>query len=95
MDGTPSVLGEAIAGGVPVVASDLAGLAELLVDGRSGLLVPPGDAAALGAAVASVLADPTRAATMAEEARGVLDVLDLDRAAGRHRDWYAEAAADG
>lgn len=48
---------EAMAHGRPVVASAVGGLAELVVDGGTGLLVPPGDPAALRAAIEQLLAD--------------------------------------
>jgi glycosyltransferase involved in cell wall biosynthesis len=50
----------------PVVASRLGGVEELVDDGRTGLLVPPGDAEALGAAIARVLRDPELARRMGE-----------------------------
>ena len=49
---------EAMAHGRPVVASDVGGLRDLVVDGETGLLVPPGDVAALRAALERLLADP-------------------------------------
>lgn len=49
---------EAMAAAVPVVASACGGLPELVSSGRDGLLVPPGDARALAAAIAGLLADP-------------------------------------
>jgi len=55
---------EAQAAGVPVIASNAGGLPEAIADGRSGLLVPPGDAEALAAAMASLLADAPRRAAL-------------------------------
>ena len=49
---------EAMAAGRPVVASAVGGLADAVIDGRTGLLVPPEDAAALGAALERLLRDP-------------------------------------
>lgn len=46
-EGIPVVLIEAMSSGVPVIASDLSGIPELVVDGQTGLLTPPGDVAAL------------------------------------------------
>ena len=52
----------------PVVASRLGGVEELVEDGRTGLLVPPRDPAALADAIARVLLDPALARRMGEAA---------------------------
>lgn len=52
------VLLEALALGVPAVATDVGGTRELLDDGQTGLIVPPGDAVALAAAVGRLLTSP-------------------------------------
>ena len=49
---------EAMAHGRPVVATDVGGLRDLVVDGKTGILVPPGDAAALRTALQRLLGDP-------------------------------------
>lgn len=66
------VLVEAMAAGVPVVASDIAGYREVVRDGRDGLLVPPGDHAALAAALHRVLSERSLAQSLraAGRARG-------------------------
>jgi glycosyltransferase involved in cell wall biosynthesis len=56
-EGMPSTLMEAMATGVAVVATDVGGTSELIVDGESGLLVPPYDAPALVRALAGLLDD--------------------------------------
>jgi glycosyltransferase involved in cell wall biosynthesis len=56
-EGFGVVCAEAMAHGRPVVASDVGGLRDLVVDGETGLLVPPGDIAALRAALERLLAD--------------------------------------
>lgn len=56
---------EAMAAGRAVVASAVGGLAEAVVDGRSGLLVPPGDAVALAAALEQLLREPALRARLA------------------------------
>jgi phosphatidylinositol alpha-mannosyltransferase len=55
------VLVEAMAAGRPIVASDISGYRDVVRHGREGLLVPPGDSAALADAVAALLDDPARA----------------------------------
>ena len=65
LEGIPRCLMESMAAGVPVVATDIPGTRELVEDGRSGLLVPVGDAPRLAAALASLRDDPARAAALA------------------------------
>lgn len=55
---------EAMAMGRPVVAARSGGLGELVVDGETGVLVPPGDARALRDAIAALLSDPSRREAM-------------------------------
>ncbi len=55
---SPLVIDEAFAASVPVVASNIGGLAEKIADGLNGRLFPPGDAAALGQVLAEVLSEP-------------------------------------
>ena len=59
---------EAMAGGTPVVASNVGGIPEIVQDGVSGLLVPPRDATALRQALAELIADPARRRVMGEAA---------------------------
>jgi glycosyltransferase involved in cell wall biosynthesis len=53
----PHTVVEALAAGTPVIATDVGGVAEVVVDGENGLLVPPGDAGALAGAVRRFFAD--------------------------------------
>jgi len=55
----------------PVVATAAGGVLEIIADGTTGLLVPPGDAAALARAVSALRADPVRAAAMADAGSAV------------------------
>jgi phosphatidylinositol alpha-mannosyltransferase len=62
------VLTEAFAAGTPVVASDIAGYRDVVTDGVDGVLVPRGDAAALGEALRALALDGARRASLAASA---------------------------
>ncbi len=68
-EGFGVVCAEAMAHGKPVVASAVGGLANLIQDGHTGVLVPPGDVQALRAAIAELLADPDRRRRLGAAAR--------------------------
>ncbi len=86
-EGVPVVLMEALAARVPVIASRVAGIPELVEDGVSGLLVPPGDAGALAAAIATLADDPARRKRMGEAGRArVIADFNIEREAA----WLAE-----
>jgi glycosyltransferase involved in cell wall biosynthesis len=68
-EGTSLAVLEAMAAGRAVVSSSIGGTDELIEDGVSGLLVPPGDAAALGGAIQRLLGDAELRASMAARAR--------------------------
>jgi len=70
------------AAGLPVVAGRERGVPEIVTDGETGLLTPPGDDQAFAAAVASLLADPERRRRMAEAARQRVAERHSLRAAG-------------
>jgi len=63
-EGMPNVVMEAMALGRPVVATDVNGVRELMVDGETGLIVPPRDPEAIAAAVNRLLDDPQLAREM-------------------------------
>ena len=63
-DGLPNVLMEAQSQGLPCLASDLGAIPELVEDGRTGRLAPPGDRAALTAALAELIRDPAERARL-------------------------------
>jgi len=68
----PNALLEAMACGVPSIATAVGGIPELVDDGRTGLLVPPRDAGALAGAIGALLDDPLRAAALGDAARRVV-----------------------
>ena len=68
-DAFPTVLLEAMAAGLPVIASDVGGISEIVDDDLTGILLPAGEAAALAEALRSLLADPVTRSRMGDEAR--------------------------
>lgn len=69
MEGVPNVLIEAMASGLAVIATDISGIPELVIDGETGVLVPPGMPDRLAAAIRRLLRDPALAARLGERAR--------------------------
>jgi glycosyltransferase involved in cell wall biosynthesis len=68
-EGMPNAVLEYMAAARPIVATAVGATPELIEDGAHGLLVPPGDAAALARAVGRLLADPAQARRLGEAAR--------------------------
>ncbi len=82
-DGIPNVLVEAMACGLPVVSTAVAGIPELVRHGENGLMVSPRDVPALAGALAVLLGDQPRRERMGACARATV-VADFDlRAAAR------------
>jgi glycosyltransferase involved in cell wall biosynthesis len=94
VDGLPNTLLEAMAAGRAIVASRVAGIPDVIADGENGLLVPPGDVAALRAALTRLAADDALRARLGAAARAsALKRHGWDRTARRFEECYAEAAA--
>ncbi|HNW93306.1 MAG TPA: glycosyltransferase family 4 protein [bacterium] len=71
-EGLGVVLLEALHNRVPVVASRIGGITDVITDDGTGALVPPGDAAALAAALVALARDPARAARLADDGAALL-----------------------
>ena len=65
----PNAILEAMAAGLPIVASGVGGIVELIDDNRTGLLVAPDDPEALADRICRLMADPVRAARLGDAAR--------------------------
>lgn len=68
-EGLPNVILEAMAAGLPVVATRVEGTSELIIDGRTGLLVPPQSPHELASAIEKILSDPVQARSMGQSGR--------------------------
>ena len=90
-DGLPTVLIEAMALGIPVVATTVTGIPELVEDGRTGTLAPPADPARLADAVERVLAEPAAMSALAEAGRKRIERnFDIRRNVERLRTFFDE-----
>ena len=79
-DGIPNVLAEAMATGLAVVSTDVSGIPELVRSGDNGLLVAPGDAAALADAIERLATDAVLRARLGGNAvKTIHDVFDAER----------------
>jgi len=93
-EGLPIAILEAMACGRPVVATPVGGVPEAVVDGQTGLLVPPGDPAHLAQAVLRLLHDPILARRLGDEGRRRAEtVLSIDHVTSRVESLYEELAA--
>jgi glycosyltransferase involved in cell wall biosynthesis len=92
VDGLPNVILEAMASGLPVVASGISGIPLAVEDGASGLLVPERDAAALAAALRRLVAGVEERRRMGERGRRKAETeLTWDAIAARHLEAYRAA----
>jgi glycosyltransferase involved in cell wall biosynthesis len=92
-EGMPLVVLEAMEAGVPVVASRVSGIPEVVVDGKTGWLVPPEDPAALAAALGEALAQPDEARRRGAAGRRRLDERFRPRHAAAA--WLAALGEEG
>ena len=81
VDGLPQMLMEAMACGVPAVSTDLVGIPDLIVNGKTGLLVKPNDAEELADALQDLIQHPHKGRAMAEAGRAiVLQKFEINQA---------------
>jgi glycosyltransferase involved in cell wall biosynthesis len=95
-EGLPVVLMEALASSVPVIATQVAGVSELVEEGQSGYLVPPGDAASLADRMYQAGCDPQARARMGEAGRArVRAEFDSSQEAARLAGLFCGRAQGG
>ena len=93
-EGFPVSILEAMAAGLPVVATDVGGVAEAVVQDETGDLVPPGDPQALAEALERLVADPARRRRLGEAGRArAVHLFDVPRYRAAHLDLYRRELA--
>lgn len=92
-EGSPGVIKEAAAAGVPVVATDLSGTREILRDGLEALLVPPRDKKALSLAMRRMASDPLLAAALSRAAKERVRAFSLEAMARKTWEVYGAVLA--
>ncbi|MCB2156972.1 glycosyltransferase [bacterium] len=95
-EGTPNTLMEAMATGLPCIASEVGGVPEVLRDEQDGILIPPEDEGALAAAMKQLMADETRRKELGSSARKrIEEAFSMEALVARH-DWlYKELLKGG
>jgi glycosyltransferase involved in cell wall biosynthesis len=91
-EGLPVSIMEAMAAGLPVAATAVGGVPEAVVDGETGILVPPRDPAALAEAVVELAGDPGRRSRMGASGRRRATLFDIHTAVDVQERAYAELA---
>jgi glycosyltransferase involved in cell wall biosynthesis len=87
-EGSPLLMFECMANDVPLVATSVGGIPEVIENGRTGILVPRRDPDALGRALVALLQDPDRRAQMVATAREKLPQYRIDATAARFASLY-------
>jgi glycosyltransferase involved in cell wall biosynthesis len=95
VDGLPNVLMEGLGSGIPVIASQVAGIPDVIVHGENGILVPEKDPEALAAALAGLAEDGARRRALGEAARAsVEERLNWEVVSGRYFSVLENAARE-
>lgn len=93
-EGTPNSVTEALSCGLPVVATRVGGIPDVVEHGKTGLLVDQGNIDSLADALVSLLRDPGRCACMGEEAHAfACEHLNARKSVGRLVEFYSELIA--
>jgi len=94
-EGMPNVVMEAMAVEKPVIATDVNGARELMLDGETGLIIPPADPEALAAAIASAIDKPQLLETFGKAGKErVSEYFTIQRMAGQLEDYLLEKLAE-
>jgi glycosyltransferase involved in cell wall biosynthesis len=93
-EGLPRVLPQAMAAGVPVIATAVDGSPEAVQDGVNGFVVPPGDVDGMAQRVLHLLRDPALRQRMGDEGRSRVGEFDIDRMVHQQEALYDEMVAE-
>jgi glycosyltransferase involved in cell wall biosynthesis len=88
-EGMGRVLVEAMSAGLPIVASRVGGIPDLVTHGENGLLVPPADAGALERAISDLLSDEARRKRMGETAKRMCRPFSVEAMADKIDNLYS------
>ena len=91
-DSFPVVLLEAMASGLPVVATDVGAIPEIVAHGKSGLVVPPGDVDRLAESLGRLMADPALRHRLGEEAKRASKAYSWEKLAPRYVSMFTDLA---
>jgi glycosyltransferase involved in cell wall biosynthesis len=92
-EGMPNVVLEAMASGLPTIASDVYGMRDLVQPGQTGVVVPPGSSRAIAAALEHLAAEPSLVRVMGEQARRLAERYAWSEVAADYRRLLRAAAA--
>jgi glycosyltransferase involved in cell wall biosynthesis len=90
LENSPLVIHEAFMAGVPVVGARIGGIADLVTDGRTGLLYEPSSPAELRAALGGLIENPLRLAELAARVKAETHVRSIGDDAREWKETYAE-----
>ena len=92
-EGMPNSLLEAMSCGLPVIASKIGGVVDLVEDGKTGILFEPGDISGLSSAMMNLLNDPELGRRLGLEARKrILEGFSIDSVAAQYENLYNRVA---
>jgi len=89
-EGVPRVLPQAMASGVPIVATEVDGTPEAVQNGVNGFVLPPGDTEGIGEKIIYLITHPEKARTMGEKGKQLVDEFDIWKMTHQQEQLYAE-----
>jgi glycosyltransferase involved in cell wall biosynthesis len=90
VDNMPVAIVEACAMGLPVVATNVGGIPDLVTDGKTGLLVPDGDVSAMAGAIGRLVNDPAIAASLSAQGRALAEASDWEHVRAQWQEVFEQ-----